>query len=263
MPPTQVDLDNLRSRRFRRRKARGLTLRAAHAALAAVVGGLAGVGTSELIRHEGVTPATSAYLASTAMTAAQAAGGNGGNGGNGGSVTITVTVPPGGTGGGGTGGGGAGAGDFRVTVQPGTLTLQDVGQSGVATGMLQQVTVTDTRTGAPGWSVWGQESDFIGSGGAHPRAIPGNALGWVPTGALTGGATLGPAVAAGHPGLGTRAAMLAAAASGSGLGTSTLGADLTLMIPANAATSTYLGTLTITYMEAAPLPASADQTLSP
>jgi len=356
MPPTQVDLDNLRNRNLRWRNSRGLSRTAALATLATVATGLAGLTTSEVAAHDlaigrliatmteltvspdtaagsvatlaateaaangahpagwvqfeagdtdigapvavsssGVattsaailgatsaaglsavfTPTTSAYLASATTTAARATGGSGGNGG---SITITVIVPPQGGGGGGNGGGGgsgggggngggggggAGAGDFRVTVQPGTGSLQTVGQSGVATGMLQQVTVTDTRTGAPGWSVWGQESEFIGRRGARPRTIPGTALGWVPTGMLTGGATLGPAIAAGHPGLGTKAAVLAAAASGSGVGMSTLGADLTLRIPAGAATSTYIGTLTITYMEAAPLRASTGQTLLP
>jgi hypothetical protein len=220
------------------------------------------------------TPATTAYLTSATTDAAQA---DGGTGGTGGSITITFTVPPAGNGGGGNGQGGNGqggngqggngqggngqgggappTGNATVTVQPGTLTLQNVAGSNVATGTLQQITITDSRSPAPGWYVLGQESDFIGSRGAQPPTIPGTALGWVPTGTVAGGANLGPAVAAGHLGLSGAGAVLAAAASGLGAGTSTLSADLTLEIPAGAATSTYIGTLTITYVSTAPQPA--------
>jgi hypothetical protein len=142
------------------------------------------------------------------------------------------------------------------------VTLQDVGP-GVAAGTLPEITVTDSRSGAPGWSVWGQESDFIGSRGADPRIIPGTFLGWVPTGTVAGGANLGPVVAPGQPGLGARAAVLARAAPGSGNGTSTFGATLALEIPAAAVTHTYIGTLTITFIESGPLPASTGQTLLP
>jgi len=229
------------------------------------------------------SPATTAYLASATTTAAAQVPGS--TGSTGGSITITFTVPPNssgtgagsgtgtGTGSGtgtGTGSGtGAGAGsgsatgNFTVTVQPGTVVLQEVGRSGVATGTLQEMTVTDSRSPAPGWYVLGQESDFIGSRGADPRTISGNALGWIPAGTVARGAFLGPAVAAGHPGLGTKAGLLAAAAAGSGLGTSTLSADLTLMIPASAATSTYIGTLTITYVEAWPVTSATGQTALP
>jgi hypothetical protein len=248
---------------------------------AAIVGAAPAAGLSAVF-----TPASSAYLTSATTTTARAAGG--GNGGNAGSITITVTVPPhtggnggggnGGSGGGGNGGSGgggggngtgngggggnggaSGTGDFRVTVQPATVTLLDAGRSGVATGTLEQITVSDSRSRAPGWSVWGQVSDFVGSRGTQPRSITGAAFGWVPTGSVAAGATLGPPVAAGRPGLGSRAALLARAASGSGGGTSTLGADLTLEIPAGAATNSYLATLTITYVEAGPQPGSASQ----
>jgi hypothetical protein len=141
--------------------------------------------------------------------------------------------------------------------------LQDASGSDIATGMLQQFTVTETRSPAPGWSISGQESDFIGTRGAHPRTIPGTALGWIPIGSLSGGATLGPAVVADHPSLGTKGALLAAAAPGSGGGTSTLSADLTLKIPASAVANTYVGTLTITCIETGPLPASATRNLFP
>ena len=229
------------------------------------------------------SPATTAYLASATTTAAAQVPGS--TGSTGGSITITFTVPPNssgtgagsgtgtGTGSGtgtGTGSGtGAGAGsgsatgNFTVTVQPGTVTLHNVGQSGVATGILQRVMVTDTRSDAPGWYASGQESNFIGGRDANPRAIPGFALGWVPTGTAAGRAALGPAVEPGKPGLGDAGAVLAAAAAGAGVGTSTLSADLTLAIPASAEASAYVGTLTLTYVDTAPLTPSAAQSLFP
>src|SRR5215472_7599940 len=252
MPVTQAVLDNWRKRGFHWPTARGLTRGATHVTLSAVVGGLAGLGASAVIRHEvraatqistatrltvsnsaqgslatlaateaaangdhpagwvqfqagetdigspvavsaaGVAtataallgavparslsavfiPATSAYVASAATTAAQTPAGSGG---------------PGST------------GDLSVTLQLGAVTLRNAGPSGVATGTLRSITIADSRSWAPGWSVWGQESDFIGGRGAQPPTIPGAALGWVPTGTVAGGATLGPAVAADHP----------------------------------------------------------------
>jgi len=357
MPVTQAVLDNWRKRGFHWPTARGLTRGATHVTLSAVVGGLAGLGASAVIRHEvtaatqistatrltvsnsaqgslatlaateaaangdhpagwvqfqagetdigspvavsaaGVAtataallgavparslsavfiPATSAYVASAATTAAQTPAGSGASGG---SITITFTVPPhrghgggggggnggggngGGNGGGGNGGGGGGGnggpgstGDLSVTLQLGAVTLRNAGPSGVATGTLRNITIADSRSWAPGWSVWGQESDFIGGRGAQPPTIPGAALGWVPTGTVAGGATLGPAVAADHPGLGGRAHVLARAARGSGRGTSTLSADLTLAVPVAAALGVpYSGLLTISYLDTASLP---------
>jgi hypothetical protein len=129
--------------------------------------------------------------------------------------------------------------------------------------MLQPITVTDDRSAAPGWYVLAQVSDFIASRGVYPRIIAATALGWVPNGTVSGGARLGPAVAAGHPGLATTGALLAAAAIGSGRGTSTLSADLTLAISASAAASPYIGTVTITCVEAGPQAASAGQSQLP
>jgi Bacterial Ig-like domain (group 3) len=77
-----------------------------------------------------------------------------------GTVPVAVTVPPGGT--------------FTVTVTPGTVNLGAQGSSSplVATGMLQPVTVADTRNYLPGGSVSGQESAFTGSGTAAGSTIP-------------------------------------------------------------------------------------------
>ena len=60
-------------------------------------------------------------------------------------------------------------------------------------------------------------------------------LGWTPTDtSLAVGAATGDPVAPGSPGLGSTAAVLAQAPAGGGFGTSVLGANLTLAIPATA-----------------------------
>jgi hypothetical protein len=179
------------------------------------------------------TPANTFSYASSTGTFTETA--------NGGSVPVTVSVPS--------------AGAFTVTVTPGTVILSVAGTSypPVATGMLQPVTVADTRNTYPGWSVSGQVSAFTGSGTAAGSTIPGDQLGWVPTGTLADGTTLGPAVAPGtSPGLGDTAQVLAAATPGNGMGTSTLGANLTLDTPGTALAGPYAATLTITFVESGP-----------
>ena len=136
------------------------------------------------------------------------------------------------------------SGSFTLTVGAGTVTLTISGPS--ATGVLNPVTVSDTRNTFPGWSVSGQEADFTGSGTAAGYTISGNQLGWVPTQTSGTSAVLGPAVAPTGPGLGTTAATLAYAIAPNGFGTNVLGAILTLAIPASAAAGPYTGTLTIT-----------------
>jgi hypothetical protein len=157
-----------------------------------------------------------------------------------GSQPVTVTIPPSGT--------------LTVSVAPGTAALAESGST--ATGMLPDATVTDTRNTYPGWSASAQVSVFTGSGTAAGSTIPGDDLGWVPLAVdpLVGGATLGPAVAPGTSpgGLGDVPAVLAEASPGSGFGTNTLGADLTLDKPSTAVAGPYAALLTITYMEAGP-----------
>ena len=145
-------------------------------------------------------------------------------------------------------------GTLTVTVAPGTVTLTPGTPPTSATGTLQNVTVSDTRNFFPGWSVSGQESDFTGSGTAAGHSISGNQLGWVPTsvGPLVGGAILGGTVAPAAPGLGTTAAVLAQAHSGSGFGTNVLSANLTLAIPDGTPAGAYAGSLTITYLVSNP-----------
>ena len=160
--------------------------------------------------------------------------------GTAGSVPIAVTVPPTGT--------------LTITIVPGPVIMQLSSNRRVATGMLQDVTVTDGRNYVPGWSVTGQESVFTRSHRAKGATIPGDELGWVPVAVspLAGRATLGPAVAPGTTnGLGT-GSVLAYAVPGAGLGTNTFSARLTLDISNSALASVFTGTLTITYLETGP-----------
>jgi hypothetical protein len=111
-----------------------------------------------------------------------------------------------------------------------------------STGALKPVKITDTRSGAPSWSVSGQVSDFTGG-------LSGKYLGWTPNVTTPGaGATAGDAVATGiDSGNGLKdAAVLASATTGHGLGTAVVGADLDLRIPAGTAPGTYTATLTLT-----------------
>jgi hypothetical protein len=146
------------------------------------------------------------------------------------------------------------SGAFAVTISPGTVEMAVSGSA--ATGALQDITVTDTRSTYPGWEVSGQVSAFAGAGAAAGWTIPGSQLGWTPTavGALEGGAVLGGAVAPAKPGLGvgTAAATLAVAPPGCGSGTNVLSANLTLAIPLGTVPGPYEGTMTITYVDAGP-----------
>jgi hypothetical protein len=154
-----------------------------------------------------------------------------------GGVFISVTLPP--------------SGALTVTVGAGSVTLTE--QSTTATGTLNDVTVADTRNTYPGWSVSAQDTAFTGSGTAAGSTIPGDDLGWTPGGTVSGGATLGPMVVPGaSPGLQDAAQVLASAAPGSGVGTDSLSAALTLDIPAATSAGPYTSSLTITYLLTGP-----------
>ncbi len=181
------------------------------------------------------TPTSSSYASSTSNTVTETV--TAGTGCNTGTEPISVTIPTSGT--------------FTLTVPTTTVTLTVSGST--ATGSLNPITVSDTRNNYPGWSVTGQEANFTGSGSALGDFISGNQLGWVPSEtALATGATLGPTVAPAAPGLGTTAAVLASAAPGGGVGTSTLSAALTLDIPATAVAGPYTGSMTITAVTTGP-----------
>ncbi len=193
------------------------------------------------------TPSNFAFAPSTGTLSlvVNASGGQGGSGRQtAGTAPVSVTLPP--------------TGALTVTIAPGTVNLVESASSGmlVATGVLNDITVADTRNYLPGFSVLVQESMFTGSGSAAGFTMSGDDLGWVPiaVSTLTGGVTLGPTVAPGTSpgGLGDTGAVLAEALPGSGYGTSTFSANLTLDIPEAARPGPYAGSLTITYIDAGP-----------
>ncbi|WP_018681374.1 hypothetical protein [Actinokineospora enzanensis] len=153
--------------------------------------------------------------------------------------------------------------DVRVTVpekeQPGEFvwtidggnglvdlgTAKAAGDHYLATGSINPVRVTDTRAGAPTWSVSAQVSDFSANG----TSFDGKYLGWAPKATEnSGGAVAGAAVASGFDG-GTglkQPATLGSAALDHAKGSVLLGADLQLKVPASVGAGTYDATLTLT-----------------
>lgn len=149
---------------------------------------------------------------------------------------------------------GADEGSLVLSVDPDdhTVTLPDATLAPAATswsttGELRPVTVTDTRTGAPGWNVVGQVGTFTSTTGQ----FDGKYLGWTPKileqttdNAVQPGDTVTPALTTGT-GL-AASSTLATAAAGTGSGVAILGADLDLTVPATTETGTYTATLTLT-----------------
>jgi hypothetical protein len=134
-------------------------------------------------------------------------------------------------------------------VTTGTLA----GQYYAASGILNQVTVSDTRDTDSGWTVNGTMSDFTVAGGG--ASFSGNHLGWSPVvtddsdltlagynQVATAGASILPASV---NGLAT-AKPLASAAAGAGLGIASFDARLKILIPSAVRAGTYTGTLTFT-----------------
>jgi hypothetical protein len=148
--------------------------------------------------------------------------------------TVTATVPE-------------APGEFSWTIDATdhAVVLSDAVNKGAyleSTGDLKPVKVTDTRAGAPAWSVSCQAGDFTGG-------LSGRYLGWTPTVVTAGaGAVAGAAVASGiDSGNGlTDASVLGSAADGHAKGTGVLGAGLDLRVPADTAPGTYTATLTLT-----------------
>jgi len=125
------------------------------------------------------------------------------------------------------------------------------GQYYTANGLINQVTVSDTRDTDTGWIVNGTMSAFTVVGGS----FSGNYLGWSPVVTSTSGLTSGgydqtaTAGATVLPDTATGLAtpkVLASAASGAGLGIASFDARLKLLIPVSARAGTYNGTLTFT-----------------
>ena len=158
---------------------------------------------------------------------------------NSGTIPLAVSVPQ--------------SGSFSLTVDStDVVTLAATGLS--ATGATTPITVADSRNTYPGWSVSGQDSAWTGTGTAAGGTFTGNQLGWTPTDtALAPAVTLGAAVTAGSPGLGTAAPLASVHAGlGNGYGTTTLGAGLTLAIPATAPAGPYTSGLTISAVTSNP-----------
>ena len=127
------------------------------------------------------------------------------------------------------------------------------GQYYAANGIINQVTVSDTRDTDTGWTVNGTMSAFTVNGGG--ASFSGNYLGWSPvvtstSGALsngydqtaTPGASVLPDTAAGL----ATPKTLSRALPGFGLGIASFDARLKLLIPLSARAGTYTGTLTFT-----------------
>ncbi len=158
---------------------------------------------------------------------------------NSGTIPLAVSVPQ--------------SGSFSLTVDStDVVTLAATGLS--ATGATTPITVADSRNTYPGWSVSGQDSAWTGTGTAAGGTFTGNQLGWTPTDtALAPAVTLGSPVTAGSPGLGTAAPLASVHAGlGNGYGTTTLGAGLTLAIPATAPAGPYTSGLTISAVTSNP-----------
>lgn len=157
-----------------------------------------------------------------------------------GSETVNVAIPA--------------TGSFTFTVSPTPVDLGTATANGdnlEATGQLSPVTVSDTRNSAPGWSVAGQVSDFSDGNSA---TIDGDSLGWTPavtTQDTASDVTAGAAITAGsNPGL-KEGSTLGSAGANQGVGNSTLGGGLDLVVPASQNAGSYSATLTITAIDTA------------
>lgn len=134
---------------------------------------------------------------------------------------------------------------------------EGAGQFFAADGVLNQVTVVDTRDDDIGWTINGTMGAFVANGGTD--TFSGDQLGWDPLvtddsdpytppggGTYDQVATAGPSVAPNTAGGLGDGETLASAAAGSAIGTAVLDARVKLLIPATADAGDYEGTLTIT-----------------
>jgi hypothetical protein len=128
----------------------------------------------------------------------------------------------------------------------------------VTTGQINPVTVTDTRSGAPGFTVSGIVSDFT-DGAATPHLINGFDLGWQPfildapaNMHIVAGPQVNPAlgvlpgVTPTDPTLGLKSLRTLATNPAGGLGTTHLSANLALDVPTSTSAATYDAILTLT-----------------
>jgi hypothetical protein len=185
---------------------------------------------------------------------------------NSGSIPLAVVVPATGT--------------FTVTIDTTdwvVLGVTDPTNPVQATANTTPIIVTDTRNTFPGWSVSGQSTAFSGTIPASPpnfpsftnpatvpadhgsQSIAADQLGWSPFGnsPAVQGVSLGGTVAPVTGGLGDAAKVLASVHSGTGngftgTGGDTIGAALTLAIPAGQEAGPYAGDLNITSVSSLP-----------
>jgi hypothetical protein len=176
----------------------------------------------------------------TSTSAAVAVTVNQGTTNNGsGSETINVNIPQQQT----------GTLSLSVSNTPVNLSAPTATANGLeSTGALSPITVSDTRTPTmPGWDLSGQVSNFS----AGSNSFSGSDLGWAPqvtTQDTASDVLAGSAITAGTaPGL-TSASPLADAAAGKGSGTTVLGANLDLQVPASTPAGAYSATLTVTLL---------------
>lgn len=174
--------------------------------------------------------------------------------------------------------GNTGGSTTTPVVQMGTPTFQPSGQFWLSTGQLNDVTITDTRSGNPGWTATGSVTDFAQSGvTGTPETFSGANLGWTPTlitasanqastgagdtnaiqigaavasGLVPTGATPGSTVAGyGTTGVGLSAPQtFASTSAGRGDGAAVIKAPLVLNIPTDRAAGLYTATLTFTVL---------------
>ena len=138
-----------------------------------------------------------------------------------------------------------------ISMSPVTLADGLVQQS---TGMIQTVSLTDSRGTLSGWAVTATATDWTDIAEPDPlnpsanRVIPAGNLAWLPSCAPATGSTANPAdVVAGPPATldPTVAATLCSAAPGGGGGGWVADAALLLNVPSSIAAGTYQATLTI------------------
>lgn len=124
-------------------------------------------------------------------------------------------------------------------------TATEAGDHYAATGSINPIRVTDTRSAGPEWSISAQVGDFT----AGDESFSGKYLGWTPTvSEAGGGATAGAAVGSGFDG-GEGLSVpstLGSATDGHVRGSAKLGAGLDLKIPVDVTDGTYRATLTLT-----------------
>ncbi len=124
-------------------------------------------------------------------------------------------------------------------------TAQEKGGYFEATGAINPINVSDTRSSKSPWTVSAQIGDFVDA----KKTFSGSALGWTPKVTTPGaGAIAGAPVQSGYDG-GQGLAInrvLGSAAQGHDKGKAGLGADLDLKVPSETAKGGYRATLTLT-----------------